>query len=219
MIYIYGLIDPRTDRVRYIGKSIRPMERLANHCNEQSRTWRTNWLRQLSAKGLRPSLVILQELPSGADWQTVERQWIADGKTLGWPLTNCTSGGDGVPDLPQDVRDRMSRTWLGRKHKKSSLKKIGLASRGRKHTPEYCAYMRRIMRGRKITWVNKVSQGLCKLTAEQVSKVKTLLRQGVPQRRIARRFGVHQGTICNINKGRGYLWLRKPSGVHRSQPS
>lgn len=98
MIYIYALIDPRTTEVRYIGKSIRPRERLANHCNEQGSSWRNRWLRQLVSLGLRPELAICETLPDDGDWIAAERKWIAQAKAWGWPLTNCTSGGDGAPD-------------------------------------------------------------------------------------------------------------------------
>lgn len=46
-VYIYGLTDPITEEIRYIGKSIRPTERLSNHCNEKSNCHRSNWIQSL----------------------------------------------------------------------------------------------------------------------------------------------------------------------------
>lgn len=210
--YIYALVDPRTDAVRYIGKSIRPKERLANHLNERSNSWRNHWLRKMRADGVRPVLRILEVVESD-DWQTAERRWIAHGRALGWRLTNCTSGGDGVPDLPPDVRARMAAAWTGRKHHPESLKRIGRASRGRKHSIESRARMRAIMTGRKITWVGKVSRGLCRLTAEQFADVHRRLANGEKQYDIARLVGVHKSTISNIHRGKGYLWLNQQEGT------
>lgn len=47
----------------------------------------------------------------------------AHGHANKWPLTNATSGGDGVPDLPPETRQRMAQVWIGRKHRPESLKK------------------------------------------------------------------------------------------------
>lgn len=206
-VYIYALVDPRTSEIRYIGKSVRPTERLANHCNERANSWRNHWIQQLIALGLRPQLNILETLDVGVDWQASERRWIAHGKEQGWRLVNCTDGGDGVSGLPAEVRARMALTWTGRKHRPESLARIGNASRGRKHSDASKTHMRALMTGRKITWADKVSRSLCKLTVEQVADVKRLLAEGAKQRDIAAHYGVHQGTIHNIHRGKGYKWL------------
>lgn len=206
-IYIYALIDPRDGEVRYIGKSCRPRERLMNHCNEHSRTWRVHWIQQLVSLGLRPTLAILETLPCDADWQTTERRWIAMGKERGWKLTNGTSGGDGVSDLSPEVRARMRLTWLGRKHRPDSLLKIGIASKGRVRSAESIAHMRRIMTGRHITWNDKVRHAMEKLTADQVRAIRTAIATGERQRSIGARFGVDSGTISNIHRGKCYQWV------------
>lgn len=146
---IYGLIDPRTSMVRYVGKSIRPEQRLANHMNDRSVTWRTNWLAELRHLGLRPELVTLQVLQPGEDWAAAERWWITEGRINGWPLVNATAGGDGVPEVTGPGKERMLQTWRGRKHSPESLVRIGNASRGRRHTSEHREMMRQIMTDRE----------------------------------------------------------------------
>lgn len=42
----------------------------------------------------------------------------------------------------------------------------------------------------------------CKLSAEDVRQVRTLLQQRIPQRKIAKQFGVSQSQICYINTGK-----------------
>jgi hypothetical protein len=57
--YIYALIDPRTDEVRYIGKSIEPNKRLKSHIyassyiNDSSyNSHKSNWIRKLLSENL-----------------------------------------------------------------------------------------------------------------------------------------------------------------------
>jgi hypothetical protein len=203
-IYIYALIDPFTSEVRYIGKSIRPKERLQNHCNERSHCHRTHWLQSLKAKGARPIQQILQTLPDGAEWQPVERRWIAYGRAVKWPLTNSTDGGDGVPNLSGESKARMAATWRGRKHRPESLTKIGAASRGRVMPETAKQVMREKMQGRVITWGDKISQQVRKLAPDQVREIRARLRRGDKQYVIAADFGVDKGTISNIKRGLFY---------------
>ena len=207
MFYIYALVDPSTKQIRYIGKSIRPRERLTNHCNEQSRTWRTNWIRSVLAQGKRPHLLILEELAPDADWKPAERRWIAQGRKMGWPLTNCTDGGDGVSGLPAEIREKMRLTWLGRKHRPESKAKIGAASRKRRHSLLWRKAMSDKMKGRNFTpeWRDRISQAVSKLTDDQIREVRRLLAEHVSQYVIADMFNVHQGTISNIKRGKCYL--------------
>jgi len=210
MIYIYALVDPFTDQIRYIGKSIRPRERLVNHCNDKSKTWRTNWIQSVLARGARPKLCILEELDEGTDWQQSERAWIARGREQGWPLTNCTDGGDGLLNPPEEVREKMRRTWIGRKHRPESLIKIGQASKGRKHTQAHKEKMRILMTGRVFNedWRFKISKSVSKLTDKQIREIRDLLTDGLSQYTIADMYGVHQGTISNINRGKCYTHVK-----------
>lgn len=204
-VYIYALIDPCDGEIRYVGKSIRPRQRLQNHCNEPAGTWRTNWLQSLKRRGRRPQLRILQVLDRDDDWQQAERRWIADLKAEGVRLTNCTAGGDGVVGLPSEIRARMRMVWLGRKHKPETLEKL----RGRtfKHTDEHRAKMRRVMAGRRITWGDKLRLALSKLTESQVREIRRDLACGVIQTVLADRYGVNKGTISNIKRGKCYQWV------------
>ena len=51
-VFIYGLTEPNSDEIRYIGKSVRPLERFRNHINEKpSNCHRSHWLQSLAARG------------------------------------------------------------------------------------------------------------------------------------------------------------------------
>lgn len=198
--YIYGLIDPFTDEMRYIGKSIRPEGRLRDHCNDHSDCHRTHWIQSVLARGERPKLVILQELDDSADWQQAERDWIAKVRSEGARLTNSTDGGDGVLNLCAESKAKMLKTWTGRKHRPESLQKMADASRGRVKSEASKQIMREKMRGRVITWADKVSKGVRKLTDNQVREIRIALAAHENQDVLAARYKVNQGTISNIKR-------------------
>lgn len=202
--YIYGLYDPRNGNLRYIGKSIRPNERLSNHLNDKSKTWRTNWFSELKREGLKPILYIFDALPESEDWAVKEIEYIAYAKSRGIRLTNCTDGGDGVTNLSGPGKERMLKTWKGRKHKPETLIKLSKASKGRLHSKEWKNNMSKTMKGRKITWKNKVGKANEKLNDDQIVQIRKLLNDKVSQYTIADMFNVHQGTISNIKNGKCY---------------
>lgn len=88
---VYGICDPDTGVIRYVGKSVDPPMRFRQHirnafCSD-SRTHLANWIRSLDRA---PELTILEYDPSDAN--SAERAWIdrLDG------LCNHTPGGDGT---------------------------------------------------------------------------------------------------------------------------
>lgn len=203
-VYIYALVDPETGDIRYIGKSIRPAERLQNHMNEVSNCHRSHWLQSLKAFGLRPSMLILERIVGEWPWQHSERAWIAYGRANGWPLTNNTNGGDGVEGLPAETRAKMAATWKGRKHKPETIKKIvstRKANGSYATSDETRARMSAAHTGREITWGDKLSAALRKLDDEQVNQIKGRLSAGERVIDLAREFGVHRTTVSKIKMG------------------
>lgn len=207
--YIYGLWDPTTGELRYVGKSDRPRERLSDQLKEKAGTHRCHWVQSLVAQGLAPDQRIIDAVPFGDDWQAVERAYIAGAKTAGCRLTNATVGGDGVVGLSGDSLTRLRRTWVGRKHRPESLVKIGAASKGRRHTPEYREHMRRLMSEREFTTEhrNRIRAATQKLSVDDVCEIRRLIASGMRQRDIAERFGIHQGSVSNIARGKTYIGI------------
>ncbi len=206
-VYIYALIDPVTDEIRYVGKSIRPMQRLQNHCNEKARTWRTNWIQSLIAAGRRPEVRVLEILDRDDDWKAAEIHWIASLRDRGARLTNCTSGGDGVPNLPPEIRARISAVWRGRKHTPETIAKLGSGMRGKYHSDEHRAKMRAAMTGRVVTWGDKLRHAIEKLKADDVRAIRAALEVGTTQKILAARYSVDKGTISNIKRRVSYGWV------------
>jgi len=200
-IYIYGLTDPVTGEIRYIGKSIRPIERLANHCNEVSKCHRSNWIQGLRKQGLKPGMVILERINGDWPWQESEKYWISYGRKNGWDLVNNTNGGDGVSGLSGESKERMSKTWIGRKHRPDSIIKIIAAVSGRKHSNETKIKMSESHKGRNITWGDKLSESNRKLNNDDVNNINLLIKSNIKVKDIASIYNVHRTTISKIKKG------------------
>lgn len=201
-VYIYGLVDPETDEIRYIGKSIRPTERLMNHCNEVSGCHRSNWIQSLKKCGLKPEMVILERIVGDWPWQESEKRWIAYGRANGWNLVNNTDGGDGVSGLPEETRAKMASTWKGRKHKPESLLKIGAATASRRHSKQTKEKMSAAHKGRVITWGDKLSEVNRKLSADTVREISDELANGGRVKDLASKYRVHRTTISKIKMGK-----------------
>ena len=111
---IYGLTDPRTGCIRYIGQSTDPARRLAGHCWEAKREkhHRARWIIGLLKLGLKPLLEVLEEVPD-EQADDVERFWISSLLTAGARLVNTDAGGGNVP-WSSELRERVRRANLGR---------------------------------------------------------------------------------------------------------
>lgn len=87
--YIYALVDPDTNQIRYIGMSLDPRRRLRQHMRETKKNAGKNiWIDGLKARRRTPYLLILETVAIEADPFERERWWIGFGHYSGWPLTN-----------------------------------------------------------------------------------------------------------------------------------
>lgn len=96
-VFIYALCDPGTANVRYIGKTVNPKTRLAQHLlNRKNTTFRMNpcsqWLDSLKAQNMRPDMLILEETTE-TEWQIKESEWINRLIEQGADLLNVAPGG------------------------------------------------------------------------------------------------------------------------------
>lgn len=92
--FIYSLSDPRTNQVRYIGKTNNPSARLSGHISYSVTGEKSRWIAELKAIGLRPIMNILEETTE-EQWSVREQHWIAKTKESNCALLNIQAGGGG----------------------------------------------------------------------------------------------------------------------------
>jgi hypothetical protein len=91
--FIYALADPRDHLIRYIGQTNNMAERFRCHTQygsarqREAHTPKGRWCLRLIAEGTAPVMILLATVP-WAEADDAERQWIAFGAKLGWPLFN-----------------------------------------------------------------------------------------------------------------------------------
>lgn len=131
---IYGLVDPMTHQLRYIGKSERGLKRPPEHWRPhflKAKTHKVFWLRQVLAQGLEPQVVTIQELSSKDGLGDAEIFWIAYFKTMGCPLTNHCRGGEGFSGPhSEESKKKMGTYWRGRKRTDETKKRMSVAKTG-----------------------------------------------------------------------------------------
>ena len=134
--FIYALIDPRTEYIRYVGKANKPKVRLGLHLlpsQLKDKNHRTNWIRNVLDSGHKPLMIILEEVEY-SEWTSAEKKWIAHYRNLPAypPLTNSTDGGEGIEGYVYTEEDRKRRSiaHTGMKMPPGTGKKISDANRG-----------------------------------------------------------------------------------------
>ena len=95
---IYGLVDPITDKVMYVGKSEQGIERPKQHNKPSSlktKSKKNNWIKSLIKMGLIPKIVIIEDCKFKEILNDKEVYWIAFYRKINKKLTNMTDGGSG----------------------------------------------------------------------------------------------------------------------------
>ncbi len=62
--YVYYLTDPRTNEVKYVGKTKNPKARFKQHITKLDKTMtpKKKWLLELASKGMKPKMMIAMEV-------------------------------------------------------------------------------------------------------------------------------------------------------------
>ena len=96
---VYGLFDPETGRIRYVGKSVSGMRRPKQHVQPNrlvGGTHKVRWVQSLLKRGLQPVIQVLSKCSSIEELVSKEVALIKMLKEDGEDLTNLTEGGDGT---------------------------------------------------------------------------------------------------------------------------
>ncbi len=197
-MFIYGLFDPITQELRYIGKAINPKNRFNGHLKDNRLTHKGSWIKSLLKNNLKPEMVVLEEV-SDDNWQQEEHWWISYMKSLGVRLTNLNEGGQGGIRPSEETRIKMGRGRLGKSPYNKGIpwddetkRKISLSLMGRKNKPH----------------------------SEETKLKMSLSQKGIPETENARQInseshkGLHHSSeskkkISESNKGKHLYWLGK----------
>ncbi len=96
---IYGLVDPRNNQLRYIGKSETGKQRFAEHMKPRSLTKDTHkdrWIKQLVALDMKPDFIVIESFDTPEELFIAEEFWYEYFIALGCNLTNSTKCGKGT---------------------------------------------------------------------------------------------------------------------------
>jgi len=129
-VFIYVLIDPKSNQIRYVGKTTDINRRLRRHISERflHDSYKDRWVRKLVDDNILPEIEIIDEV-NKSNWCYWEKFYISYFNYLGFSLTNGTKGGDEPP-----------------------------STKGRKHTLESKLKMSNTKKGKPIPWLNNGSE-------------------------------------------------------------
>ncbi len=142
-VYIYGLYDPSTNILRYVGKTLNPRARFNMHMSTELRradTYKSRWIKKLLSNGYKPTMKVL-EITDEENWSNREFWWIDTLKSVDHPLVNTSVDGQGAGGVRWSTQTRELRkqnTMIRRELRGLSPSPAPTKSRG---TPEWRAYL------------------------------------------------------------------------------
>lgn len=160
-VFIYALVDPRNETVRYIGKSKDPKQRRRRHIIRARNGVDThcyNWIRVLLSENLKPDLLVIEEVPE-SKWEESEKKWIAYYREE-VDLTNTADGGNAPPiyQHTKQSRKRVGDFFRGKtlsdEHRlriSEGKRRMPHPFRGKKLSDEHKRKMSESLKGRKLS--------------------------------------------------------------------
>lgn len=143
MVYIYGLADPETQHLRYVGKATDLRRRLREHLQTKVHNHAGCWIRFLLAAGRQPEIFPIEEVADDG-WQEAERFWIGYFRFIGADMINGSPGGLGGSNRghqmsPEANARRVAAVQAvcrGRKLSQEQIEATRIWHTGRKATPK-----------------------------------------------------------------------------------
>lgn len=193
-VYIYGLMCPQKNIIRYVGKSKKPERRYSEHLSHSKAKRCDNihlyrWIAKLLRENLKPVLIVLDECDS-QNWKEREKQWISD-----FGLNDLLNMNEGGIEPPNNTGFKWSEEQK-KKHpahlKKGKPQWIDIPhpllgkehpAKGQKRSKEFCELMREQrlenngMRGVKLSEKRRIE-----LREKQSKSVVLLNESGAPQK-------------------------------------
>lgn len=129
--FIYVLIDPETNEIRYVGKTTMDIQaRMYKHLSDKAKTHKVYWIQSLVKRGLKPTIQVVDEFPSEL-WRERECHWIEFYRNQGCDLTNTSPGGLGPESLTPEIRAKIAASKRGQKLSPESIAKRSASVRAR----------------------------------------------------------------------------------------
>jgi hypothetical protein len=127
-VEIYGLFDPDTDELRYIGKANNAGKRLKTHlqdCKTRARPV-NHWVRSLIKTGKLPVMRVLETVPAD-EWEQAERKLIAKYRGSA-NLLNLADGG-AMPAQTAAQRVKAARASNAKQKANPAMARVNAAKR------------------------------------------------------------------------------------------
>lgn len=183
-VFIYALCEPGTRRVRYIGKTHEPADRLRAHMlvTSTKHTHVGHWLAMLKESGQQPEMVIIRSVPL-SEWQHAEQWFIRNARALGCRLCNASIGGEGIvrptPEHLANLRAARARQIIS----DDTRARMSESAKLRYRSPEEIAHVRSLWVGKRHKEETKEKMRAYNrsriLTEEQLARIRAP-RKGVP---------------------------------------
>lgn len=210
---IYKLIDPETNEIRYVGRTIQTLpNRLKKHLKADDKTHRVNWIKSLHNKGFEPKIELICETNTFDDCCELERFYILKYKKLGFKLVNMTDGGDGS---------------IGFKHSDETIIKLKKIAKKRAEDPKYIEALRSCGLNQ---WGSKTEKEKLDNTLNQKGRLNItqltidgeFIKEFVSLREIERELGYFRANITPCLKGvfkqaYGFIWKYSINNANESQ--
>ncbi len=115
--FIYGLICPKTNTIKYIGKADDIKRRLRQHIyqSKYSDNNKNLWIKNLLKENYKPEIEVIDEVPI-TDWGYWEDFWIKYYKFLGSQLINEMDGGHGYGKHSLETIEKIRQSQIGEKN-------------------------------------------------------------------------------------------------------
>lgn len=184
---IYALCD-EVGSVWYVGKSVNPARRLADHLrdsrNGQDRPLH-RWIRSLECD---PTLRILEEVRIGS-WESAEAYWIRHFRSANPDLCNLTPGGEGVDSATA------TRTNTGRFVSEETKGKIraSLEEHFRSNGTDRCGRYQR-----EPHHYQAFLEKSRRLNQAQVDEIRRRRSEGEPSKSLAEAFNISSSHVDDI---------------------
>lgn len=141
---IYGLVDPDTFEIRYIGKSTCGIARAKMHgqpaqLRKNINPHKCNWIRRLKRDGKDYGIIILHVASTKEQLINIEIDFISFCKNLGYNLLNQTDGGEGTNGrvVSAQTRKKISDAKRGALITQEHRAKLSFAHGGRSFVDQY----------------------------------------------------------------------------------